>query len=146
MKKAVLIYNGLTYLICFCVSTAQMFISGVSIEMSFLFLFCVVSLIHVYFIFENKFVKESFIFLGIINLVQSISFMFLGLTYKFIIGLDLSLYLIDAYDNYVNLSFKPFNIFTDVSFNKSNTVSAVAVNFIHLFCSFFCYRQLNKGN
>jgi hypothetical protein len=145
MKKSILIFNALISITCFIISTAQAFISGFTFQLAFLILFGIFGLIAIYNIFENKNVKNWFFILFVINLFQSVSFIFLGITFKFITGPDLTLYLIDASDNFIEFSFKIFNIFTDVSYIKTNQVVALGINLIHLFCSFFFYVQFKSG-
>ena len=144
MKKSILIYNAFIFITCFIVGTAQVFISGITFQLVFLIFFGFLGLIPIYYIFENKYVKKSFVILFMINLLQSLSFIFSGITFKVIIGPDLTLYLIDASDNFIEFSFKFFNIFTDVSSVKTNKVLALGINFIHLFCSFYFYIQLSS--
>ncbi len=145
MKKSILIFNAFIFITCFIISTAQAFISGFTFKLAFIILFGIFGLMPIYYIFENRNDKKWFFILFVINLFQSVSFIFLGMTFKFIIGPDLTLYLIDASDNFIEFSFKIFNIFTDVSYKKTNQVLALGINFIHLFCSIFFYMQFRSG-
>ena len=110
MKKSILIFNAFIFITCFIISTAQVFISGFTFQLVFLILFGIFGLMPIYYIFENRNVKKWFFILFVINLFQSVSFILLGITFKFIIGPDLTLYLIDASDNFIEFSFKFFSV------------------------------------
>ena|SRR6478609_9364973 len=139
MKKSILIFNFAIYFICFAINVAELFISSFSFETLFLIFFSSLCLLSIYFIFEGKNLKKAFVFLSIVNFLQSFSLIFLGLTFKLIVGPDISLYLIDSADNLLRFSAKIFNIFAYFNFVKNDNTLALGVNFIHLifFISFY---------
>ncbi|WP_268849231.1 hypothetical protein [Flavobacterium aestivum] len=75
-------------------------------------------------------------FLGITNLLQSFSLIIFGLSYKFILGPDLSLYLIDTGDKIVEFSFKMYNVIFYINKIERDKTLFLGLNFIHLFLFF----------
>jgi len=133
MKKSILIFSFAIYFICLIINIAELFISDFNFETIFLIFLSLLCLTSLYFIFEKKYLKKAFVFLSIVYFLQSFSVIFLGLTFKLIIGPDISLYLVDSSDNLLRLSTKLFNVFAYFNYVKNDNTLALGINFIHLF-------------
>lgn len=144
MKKPILIYNAIVYIVCFLINIVDIFTSSINFETLFLIFFSIVCLLPIYFIIEEKYVKKAFIFLWIINLIQSFSVIIFGLTYKLIIGTDFSLYLINSTDKLIQFSFKIFNIFSYFNYVNHDKTLALGVNFIHLLLFVYFYFEAKR--
>ncbi len=144
MKKTILIYNAFTYIISFILSVVGIFTSSFKLEALVLAVLSVLFLIPLYFIFENKNLKKSLTFLARINLIQAFSIVVFGLTYKLIIGPDLSLYLINSGDKLVRFSLKIFNIFSYFNYVKNDGTLALGINFIHLLMFVYFHFEVKK--
>lgn len=144
MKKTILIYNAFTYIISFILSVVGIFTSSFKLETLVLAVLSVLFLIPLYFIFENKNLKKSLTFLARINLIQAFSIVVFGLTYKLIIGPDLSLYLINSGDKLVRFSLKIFNIFSYFNYVKNDGTLALGINFIHLLMFVYFHFEVKK--
>lgn len=144
MKKTILIYNALIYITCFVLSIVGIFTSSFKLETLLLAILSILFLIPVYFVFENKHLKKSLTFLARINLIQAFSIIVFGLTYKLIIGPDLSLYLINSGDKLIQFSLKIFNIFAYVNYVKNDGTLALGINFIHLLMFVYFYFEAKK--
>lgn len=148
MKKSILIFSFAIYFICLIINIAELFMSDFNFETFFLIIISSLCLISLYFIFEGKYIKKAFVFLSVVNFLQSFSVIFFGLTFKLIIGPDISLYLVDSSDNLLRLSTKLFNVFAYFNYVKNDDTLALGINFIHLFlfCSFYFGARKIKTN
>jgi hypothetical protein len=144
MKKTILIYNALIYIICFVLSTIGIFTSSFNLETLFLAFLSVLFLIPFYFVLENKHQKKALIFIANINLIQAFSVVVFGLTYKLIIGPDFTLYLINSGDKLIQFSLKIFNIFSYFNYVKNDDTLALGINFIHLLLFLYFYYESKK--
>lgn len=144
MKKSILIYSAIIYIVCFIINVVDIFTSSFNFETLFLMFFSILCLLPIYFIFEEKYLKKAFVFLWIVNLIQSFSVILLGLTYKLIIGPDLSLYLINSGDKLVQFSVKIFNIFSYFNYIKGDNTFAIGINFSHLLLFIYFYFEAKK--
>jgi hypothetical protein len=144
MKKTILIYNALIYIICFVLSTIGIFTSSFNLETLFLAFLSVLFLLPIYFVLENKHQKIALIFIANINLIQAFSIVVFGITYKLIIGPDLTLYLINSGDKLIQFSLKFFNIYSYFNFVKNDDTLALGINFIHLLFFLYFYYESKK--
>lgn len=136
MKRVILNYSIVIYLICFVLYIANVFLLSFTFNTFFFLLYSSLCLIAIYFIFKEKYVKQSLMFLGITNLLQSFSLIIFGLSYKFILGPDVSLYLINTGDRIVEFSLKMYNVIFYVNKIKGDNTLFLGINFIHLFLFF----------
>lgn len=144
MKKAVLIYNALVFVFCFIISLVNIFTSSFKIETILLITFSILFLLPIFFIFEKRHLKKSLNSLAIINLIQAFSIIFFGITYKLVIGPDLTLYFIISGDKIMQFSFKFFNIFSYFNYIKNDNTLALGINFIHLFMFIYFYLEAKQ--
>ncbi len=136
MKRIILNYSTIIYLICFVLYTVNLLLLSFTFNTFFFLLYSLFCLVAIYFIFKEKYVKQSLMFLGITNLLQSFSLIIFGLSYKFILGPDLSLYLIDTGDKIVEFSFKMYNVIFYINKIERDKTLFLGLNFIHLFLFF----------
>ncbi|WP_026709614.1 hypothetical protein [Flavobacterium filum] len=144
MKKAVLIYNALVFVFCFIISLVDIFTSSFKIETILLITFSILFLLPIFFIFEKRHLKKSLNSLAIINLIQAFSIIFFGITYKLVIGPDLTLYFISSGDKIMQFSFKFFNIFSYFNYIKNDNTLALGINFTHLFMFIYFYLEAKQ--
>ncbi len=138
MKKVVIYFNIVIYIFSFLVSAVTLLTSDFKIETALIFTLSLLFLIPFYLIAKQQFLKNSLLIVALINLLQAFSFIVLGLTFKLIIGPDLSLYFINSEDNLVKFSFKFFNLYSYFNYIENGNTLAVGVNFFHLiFCLYF---------
>lgn len=133
MKKIIITYSIFIYLICLLLHIANLLLLSFNFDNFFFFIYSFISLTAIYFINIKKYVKQSLMFLGITNLVQAISISVLGLSYKFLLGPDFSLYLINSGDKIIEVSLKIYNIIFYVNRIEGDNTLFLGVNFIHFF-------------
>lgn len=144
MKKLILIYNAFIYIVCFIISVVAIFTSSFKIETLLLIIFSILFLVPIYFVFEKKHLKKSLKCLALINLIQAFSIILFGLTFKLIIGPDLTLYLINSGDKLVQFSLKIFNIFSYFNYVRNDGTLAIGINFIHLLMFVYFYFEAKR--
>lgn len=145
MKKTLLIYNSFIFIVCFIISIVEIFTSSFKIETLMLVIFSFLFLLPIYFIFEKKHLKKALKALAIINLIQAFSIIIFGLTYKLILGPDVTLYLINSGDKLVQFSLKLFNIFSYFNYVKNDNTLALGINFTHLLMFVYFYFEAKKA-
>ncbi len=144
MKKIILIYNAFVYILCFIISMVEIFISSFKITNLLLVVFSILFLVPIYFVFEKKHIKKSLKSLALINLLQAFSIILYGLTFKLVIGPDLSLYIINSGDNLIKFSLKIFNIFSYFNYVKNDMTLALGINFVHFLMFVYFYFEAKK--
>lgn len=137
MRKIIIIYYIIVNLICFIPSLTGIIQLDTKFNTLFFFTFSLLSLVATTLVLLNKMIKYSLFFLTITNLLQVFTFVFLGLSYKFLLGPEISFYIIDDGNFSTRISALPFNIFFDVdSFTIDNNYM-FGFNFIHIFLFLF---------
>jgi len=137
MKKTIIIYYLLVNLICFILSLLGVIKQNTEFNTLFFLTFSLLSLIATSLVLLNKVVRYSLFFLAITNLLQVFTFVFLGLSYKFLLGPEISFYIIDDGNFSTRISALPFNIFFDVDSFTIDDNYMFGLNFIHVFLFLF---------
>ncbi len=136
MKKIAFTYVLIVNSICFLLCLVNLFLKEPKFDDITLILISLLSLICYVFIQSNRSVKASYIVLCVIYFMQSFSFLISNLTWKLIIGTDLSFYLIRNGDLTTKLDFKVFNVYAFVNTTSNGENWGIGLNIIHflVFC------------
>lgn len=138
MEKKVLVFSFAIYFIALCVTIADS-IMNFSFDSAFLVLFSLVNLFCFYLVFQVRKLKTTYLVLSVTSLLQSFSFILFGLTYKLILGPDLSLYLVNSSDSLVGFSFKVFNVYSYFNYIGQDDTMGLGIHFLHLFLGIYFY-------
>jgi hypothetical protein len=103
----------------------------------FFFTFSLLNVIAISSVYLNRVVKPSLYFLALTNLIQAFTFVFLGFSYKFLLGPDISFFIIDDGDLSTRFAALPYNmIFYVNSFEVDNNFM-FGFNFVHFWLFLF---------
>jgi hypothetical protein len=133
MKKIIIIYCLIVNLICLIPSLISIIELDFKFNTLFFFIFSLISLIATIFVLINKVVNLSLLFLIITNFLQVFTFVFLGLSYKFLLGPEISFYIFNDGDLSARFSALPYNIIFHVNTFKLDDNYMFGFNFIHVF-------------
>lgn len=137
MKKIIIIYYIIVNLICFTISLLGVIQLDTKFNTLFFFTFSLLSLIATILLILKKAVRCSLFFLTITNFIQVFTFVFSGLSYKFLLGPEISFYIISDGNFSTRISALPFNVFLDVDSFTSDNNYMFGINFIHIFLFLF---------
>jgi len=136
-KNIIIIYYLIVNLIVFIPSLLGVIQQNTEFNTLFFLTFSLLNLIATLLVLLNKMVKYSLFFLIITNLLQVFTFVFLGLSYKLLLGPDISFYIIDDGNFSTRISALPFNIFFNVDSFTIDDNYMFGLNFIHFFLFLF---------
>lgn len=152
MKKYIIIYYIIVNLICLIPSIISVFLEfDFKFNTLFFFFFSLLNVITISFVYLNRMTISSLYFLALTNLIQSFTFVFLGFSYKFLLGPDISFFIIDDGDLSARFTAIPYNIIFDIdSFNIDDNFM-FGFNFIHFWLFLFFNKLVieerkNKSN
>lgn len=152
MKKYIIIYYIIVNLICLIPSIISVFLEfDFKFNTLFFFSFSLSNAIAISFVYLNRVTIPSLYFLALTNLIQSFTFVFLGFSYKFLLGPDISFFIIDEGDLSARFTAIPYNIIFDIdSFNIDDNFM-FGFNFIHFWLFLFFNKLIieernNKSN
>jgi hypothetical protein len=151
MKKVFIVYSTIVYLICFFPSLISLIQLDFKFNTIFFFIYSFFGLLAIYFILKDRFVKYLFNYLSITNFIQMFSFVVVGLSYKFVLGPSLFLYIADTGDLVAKFSFKFYNIILHINKVESDGNFMIGLNFFNLFLFFgfasvaYKYPRMQKG-
>ena len=152
MKKYIIIYYIIVNLICLIPSIIGVFLEfDFKFNTLFFFTFSLLNVIAISFVYLNRMTISSLYFLALTNLIQSFTFVFLGFSYKFLLGPDISFFIIDEGDLSARFTAIPYNIIFDIdSFNIDDNFM-FGFNFIHFWLFLFFNKLIieernNKSN
>ena len=132
MKKITLAYVFIVNSICFILYLGNLFLKEPELNDIALILISLLSVICYLCIQSNRIVKASYILLCVIYFLQSFSILISNLTWKFIIGTDLSFYLIRYGDLTTKLDFKVFNLYFSLNTISNGENWGIGLNIIHI--------------
>ena len=138
MKKYIIIYYIIVNLICLIPSIISVFLEfDFKFNTLFFFTFSLLNVIAISSIYLNRVVKPSLYFLALTNLIQAFTFVFLGFSYKFLLGPDISFFVFDDGDLSARFAALPYNmIFYVNSFEVDNNFM-FGFNFVHFWLFLF---------
>lgn len=138
MKKYIIIYYIIVNLICLIPNIISVFIQfDFKFNTLFFFTFSLLNVIAISSIYLNRVVKPSLYFLALTNLIQAFTFVFLGFSYKFLLGPDISFFVFDDGDLSARFAALPYNmIFYVNSFEVDNNFM-FGFNFLHFWLFLF---------
>jgi hypothetical protein len=152
MKKYIIIYYIIVNLIYLIPSIISVFLEfDFKFNTLFFFTFSLLNVIAILFVYLNQLTIPSLCFLALTNLIQSFTFVFLGFSYKFLLGPDISFFIIDDGDLSARFTAIPYNIIFDIdSFNIDDNFM-FGFNFIHFWLFLFFNKLIieerkNKSN
>ena len=152
MKKYIIIYYIIVNLICLIPSIISVFLEfDFKFNTLFFFFFSLLNVITISFVYLNRMTISSLYFLALTNLIQSFTFVFLGFSYKFLLGPDISFFIIDEGDLTARFTAIFYNIiFHTDSFNIDDNFM-FGFNFIHFWLFLFFNKLIieerkNKSN
>ena len=152
MKKYIIIYYIIVNLICLIPSIISVFLEfDFKFNTLFFFSFSLSNAIAISFVYLNRVTIPSLYFLALTNLIQSFTFVFLGFSYKFLLGPDISFFIIDEGDLTARFTAIFYNIiFHTDSFNIDDNFM-FGFNFIHFWLFLFFNKLIieerkNKSN
>ncbi|MCK6606802.1 MAG: hypothetical protein L6Q46_00690 [Flavobacterium sp.] len=138
MKKHIIIYYIIINLICLIPSIISVFIQfDFKFNTLFFFTFSLLNVIAISSIYLNRVVKPSLYFLALTNLIQVFTFVFLGFSYKFLLGPDISFFVFDDGDLSTRLTAIPYNIIFDIDSFEVDNNFMFGFNFIHFWLFLF---------
>ena len=145
MKKYIIIYYIIVNLICLIPSIISVFLEfDFKFNTLFFFSFSLSNAIAISFVYLNRVTIPSLYFLALTNLIQSFTFVFLGFSYKFLLGPDISFFIIDEGDLSARFTAIPYNIIFDIdSFNIDDNFM-FGFNFIHFWLFIFFNKLIIK--
>ena len=152
MKKYIIIYYIIVNLICFIPSIISVFLEfDFKFNTLFFFTFSLLNVIAISFVYLNRIIIPSLYFLALTNLIQSFTFVFLGFSYKFLLGPDISFFIIDDGDLSVRFAALPYNIILYLNSFEVDDNFMFGFNFIHFWLFLFFNKLIieerkNKGN
>jgi len=132
MKKLLLYYSTLIYLVSFLITAFGLFFSNDKFSAFFLFFFSSINLLALFFIFKSNYVQVSYYSLSLLFFLQSFTFLFFGISYKFVIGPNISLYLINYEFDVTSFTFMFYNLVFHVNKIENIDHSLFGINFIQL--------------
>lgn len=132
MKKLLLYYTTLIYLFSFLITAFGLFFSNDKFSTFFLFLFSSINLLALFFIFKSNYVQVSYYCLSLLFFLQSFTCLFFGISYKFVIGPNISLYLINYQLDVTSFTFMFYNLVFHVKKIENTDYSLFGINFIQL--------------
>jgi len=103
----------------------------------FFFTFSLLNVIAISSVYLNRVVKPSLYFLALTNLIQAFTFVFLGFSYKFLLGPDISFFIIDDGDLSTRFTALPYNIIFYVNSFKVDNNFMFGFNFVHFWLFLF---------
>ena len=138
MKKYIIIYYIIVNLICLIPSIISVFLEfDFKFNTLFFFTFSLLNFIAISFVYLNRIPKPSLYFLSLTNLIQAFTFVFLGFSYKFLLGPDISFFIFDDGDLSARFAALPYNmIFYVNSFEVDNNFM-FGFNFVHFWLFLF---------
>lgn len=138
MKKYIIIYYIIVNLICLIPSIISVFLEfDFKFNTLFFFSFSLLNIIAISLVFLNRIIIPSLFFLALTNLIQTFTFVVLGFSYKFLLGPDISFYLIDEGDLSVRFLALPYNIIFDLDSFYSDDNFMFGFNFFHFWLFLF---------
>lgn len=145
MKKYIIIYYIIVNLICLIPSIISVFLEfDFKFNTLFFFTFSLLNVIAISSVYLNRMTISSLYFLALTNLIQSFTFVFLGFSYKFLLGPDISFFIIDDGDLSARFTAIPYNIIFDIdSFNIDDNFM-FGFNFIHFWLFIFFNKLIIK--
>ena len=138
MKKYIIIYYIIVNLICLIPSIISVFLEfDFKFNTLFFFTFSLLNVIAISFVYLNRIPIPSLYFLSLTNLIQAFTFVFLGFSYKFLLGPDISFFIFDDGDLSTRFTAIFYNIIFDLdSFNIDNNFM-FGFNFVHFWLFLF---------
>ena len=138
MKKYIIIYYIIVNLICLIPSIISVFLEfDFKFNTLFFFTFSLLNVIAISSVYHNRVVKPSLYFLALTNLIQAFTFVFLGFSYKFLPGPDISFFIIDDGDLSTRFTALPYNIIFYVNSFKVDNNFMFGFNFVHFWLFLF---------
>lgn len=137
MKKIIIIYYLIVHIICLIPSLISILELDFKFNTLFFFIYSFLSTIACIMIFLNKKVKFSLFFITISNFFQSLSFVFLGVSYKFLLGPEVSFYIFDDGNLSARFSALPYDIIFYINSFKLDDNFLLGFNFLHFFLFIF---------
>jgi len=137
MKKIIIIYYLIIHLICLIPSLISVLESDLKFNTLFFFIYSLLSIIACIMIFLNKKIEFSLLFITVSNFFQSLSFVFLGVSYKFLLGPEVSFYVFNDGDLSARFSSLPYNIVLYINSFKLDDNFLLGFNFLHFFLFIF---------
>jgi hypothetical protein len=144
MKKTILTYILIVNSICLILCLANLFLRKPEFDDIALILISLLSIVCYVFIQSNRNVKTSYIVLSVIYFLQSFSILVSNLTWKLIIGTDLSFYLIRNGDLTTKLDFKVFNLYAFIRTTSNGENWVIGLNLIHILVFYILCKSIGS--
>ena len=145
MKKYIIIYYIIVNLICLIPSIISVFLEfDFKFNTLFFFSFSLLNIIAISFVYLNRMTISSLYFLALTNLIQSFTFVFLGFSYKFLLGPDISFFIIDDGDLSARFTAIPYNIIFYLNSFEVDDNFMFGFNFIHFWLFIFFNKLIIK--
>lgn len=144
MKKIISAYISITNLIFLIIYIVCLFLERPTFNYTVIFIVSLLSVICISCIFQNKFVKPSYILLSIIYFLQSFSLVISNIAWKLLIGTELSFYIFRNGDLTTKLDLKIFNIQFLLNTMSNGGNWAIGLNFVHIVIFFGLFKQLRN--
>lgn len=142
MKKIAFTYIFIVNLICLILCVVNLSFKKIGFDDISLIILSLLSIVCYICIRSNKIVRKSNILLCFIYFLQSFSFLVSNITWKFLIGTDLSFYLIRDGDLTTKLDLKLFNIYFYLSTTSNGENWGIGLNLIHIMIFYILCKSL----
>jgi hypothetical protein len=132
MKKIILLYLAIVYLFCLLLSIIAFISLDLNYKTVFVFVLSLISVFFIICLYLNKKIKLSLLYLTLLNLFQSFSFLILGFVFKFSLGPNLFLYHYEKDgDKFFKFSFHLLETILHVNITNEMNDFLIGINLIH---------------
>ncbi len=145
MRKAIIIYYLIIHIICLIPSLISLFQLDLKFNTLFFFFYSLLSIISILLYQLNKAIKIALSFLILSNFFQIITFVFYGLSYKFLLGPEISFYIFNDGNLSSRFSALPYNVILYVNTFNLDSNFLFGINFIHFLLFLFFNDLLLKS-
>lgn len=145
MRKAIIVYYLIIHIICLIPSLVSLFQLDLKFNTLFFFFYSLLNIISILLYQLNKAIKITLSFLILSNFFQIITFVFCGLSYKFLLGPEISFYIFNDGNLSSRFSALPYNVILYVNTFNLDSNFLFGINFIHFLLFLFFNDLLLKS-